>query len=583
MKRKILKILSAVLALSMLVSFAVACGDDVAECESLSSESVSENASASGSENIEDNGISIFTDGKYQCEFIQPANPTQDEKTVISVLKSSLQKQLKRQVVVRNDDYAVEDGKLLVLIGNTKYEESKNAQQALGERQCSVKFDNNKLVIAFNSVGAGKAAVNSLVEKLAECDIKEVKLMPEYSFKYSAKGDSSLLPEYPADNIKECFVDDNTLMKYIVGENQSVFDDYCNQIKATGFELVESKTIANGNYTNSYQTFVGEDEYVYAYYTGIKYEARIITGPLESLGGLKEAAVLEEKYEPSVSMIGQIANTNCGQGYIFLLPDGRLLVQDGGDRYSGKPDFIYEAMKQIAPDPNNIVIAAWFVSHPHDDHQYAFEEFIEKHANDKTVKIEQLVYCYGVADDYDFTRGDGVTESGSRMVNSMLSISSKLTDTEIIRPHTGQVLSYGSVDVEILFTVEDLYPATFGYINTTSMVIRVNIGGQSIMLLADTTHASGDILTNTFGSYLESDMVQLAHHGMYSVNPTVYNCIKAPVVLWPNNVGPAMEKINDSEIKAALTHATDVYIAGSTVTTLKLPYTCINNKADVVG
>lgn len=84
----------------------------------------------------------------------------------------------------------------------------------------------------------------------------------------------------------------------------------------------------------------------------------------------------------------------------------------------------------------------------------------------------------------------------------------KLPDTKLIRAHTGQEISFGSSYVEILYTAADYLPAAkFDYVNSASMVIRVNIKGDSILLLADTTHSSGRILENMYSSHLQSDMV----------------------------------------------------------------------------
>ena len=77
------------------------------------------------------------------------------------------------------------------------------------------------------------------------------------------------------------------------------------------------------------------------------------------------------------------------------------------------------------------------------------------------------------------------------------------------------------------------------------------------------------VLTNYDGSM--SDIVTLAHHGVWSTKPELYKRINAKVLLWPNNSAGAKEfydKSSTSEsrktIQAALDCATDVYLAKGT-------------------
>ena len=151
-------------------------------------------------------------------------------------------------------------------------------------------------------------------------------------------------------------------------------------------------------------------------------------------------------------------------------------------------------------------------------------------------------------------------------------------DTKIIKPHTGQIYKYGSTTVEIMYTVEDVLPQTLDYLNTSSLVVRVNIGNHSMLALADTTHISGDILRDMYGSTLKSEMVQLAHHGTYPGYASLYNTVKAPVLIWPSNLQNAKNQQKDGAVIAAINNATDIYVANSGTITLNLPYTYVNNK-----
>ena len=87
-----------------------------------------------------------------------------------------------------------------------------------------------------------------------------------------------------------------------------------------------------------------------------------------------------------------------------------------------------------------------------------------------------------------------------------------------------------------------------------------------------------------YGSYLKSDMVQIAHHGMYAGYPNLYETIQAKVLIWPSNAKCLKQQRNDSTVKAALKYASDLYIVNTSQnTTLNLPHTIKNNKQSVLN
>ena len=112
--------------------------------------------------------------------------------------------------------------------------------------------------------------------------------------------------------------------------------------------------------------------------------------------------------------------------------------------------------------------------------------------------------------------------------------------------HTGQIFDFGTnVTVEVLFTVEDIVPDEIENPNNSSMVIRVNIEGQKVLLLADTAHKSNPMLVEMWGSTLKSDIVQLSHHGIWTPDNGIYELVGAKVTLWPSTY---------TEAKASFSH-----------------------------
>jgi hypothetical protein len=189
---------------------------------------------------------------------------------------------------------------------------------------------------------------------------------------------------------------------------------------------------------------------------------------------------------------------------------------------------------------------------------------------------------------YTYKRKDGQSEDCMPLAERLpQNVATYAPDAQLIKAHNGQIMRFGSATVEILFSVEDFLPTEcFDYVNGTSLVIRIECAGQSILLLADTTHTSGRIIENVYGDYLKSDMVQLAHHGMWASYLSLYQCAKADVVLWPNTKEGIKNGnspwYNDKVVLGALEMAEDLYVSDVDNTTLTIPHTLTHNKDRVL-
>ena len=377
-----------------------------------------------------------------------------------------------------------------------------------------------------------------------------------------------MLPEFKGENIQTVDCGDGTVMTVVPNTDAAAYLEYLEILRQCGFHMFAQPSKIK---ENLFATYIKDGIYVHAYFTAYNSTARIICGSAEMLPSQKGSTEPSKKCDPLMTLVGQPSYMNCGQGHVFLLPDGRLIVYDGGDLYADRPDYMYEELRRVAPDPEHMVVAAWFMSHPHDDHQHGFEEFIEKHADDATVKIESVVYNYGPSDIYQFVRNDGIEENGfAEAENMRKKVAKYLPHVRTVKAHTGQVLRYGDVSVEVLFTVEDYLPKTLDFVNSASLVIRLYIGDRTILMLADTTHSSGRMLENMYGEYLASDMVQIAHHGMWASHSSLYRLIAAPILIWPNNSEWADKWREDKAVATALSYAKEVYLANTCGATVKI-------------
>ena len=586
MKKKLLRIVLSIVALALLCTIFVSCGDDdteqteepVIELEQTFTDSKGNVIT------LDKTCLNLFyKDVGYVCALVLPKEPTEIERTVALEFKTALKKKTGRDTKFYYDDDELPEGKNVVLIGNTSFAESQEAYQNLQPRQSVAKIAGNKLVIAFQNLSSGKKMISHIMETLSECDKTEVKLKLNWTADFIAKPGVEDIPKYEKSNLKttDCG-NDNILM---TSQYNSVddFKAYCEKISDAGFEKVNTREV-NGHI---FVTYMGEIDYVYAYYAKDHGDVnglgsiKVVAGPKDSFAMGDFTEEREEKYTPNVSVIGAKKEYNNGQGYVFRLPDGRFIIHDGGVHDAA--DKIFEALKAQAPDPNNIVIAAWFVSHPHGDHQWVLERFLENRYGDKTVTLQRIIFNYADASAYKIKDDDNVGT-----VNDMYSkIKQYASGTQIIKAHTGQEFKFGSVSVEILYTVEDYLPGNLDYVNTSSMVVRINIGGQKMMMLADSTPRSASIIKSMWGSYVKSDVVQLAHHGIWGASEALYADIQADIVLWPTQKYCAKAMLNNTAynaiIEKALSFAEDLYVADDVITVIDIPFATNNNKSDVLS
>ena len=593
MKKKF-RIIALLLALVMSLSLLIACDNSTVDIEdgSDTGSDAEKNTSDTDNKKPGTNGtdsskpdkekLVIFENGEYKFRVICPDKATDIEKKIYNDIREKL-----RDITGVNPEFVTdfqayndtgEDReKPAILIGRTNYEESQAVYSTLRNAECALKTVGNKIVLAFTTEVDASNAYIKFYSLIRQSKADYVSMIADVDYLKASNEYLNELPIYRdgAYEIIDC--DDNTYMLYAKNATKDDFYAYHNEAIRNGFLPYVSREAAG----NFFETLITDTKYIYMYYRSFDRSIRATIGPIEMLGE-EDCGDYGEKYDPTLSLVGQVETIDCGQGYIFVLPDGRLIIQDGGSKYGGKPDYMYQAIKQVAPDPDNIIIGAWFISHPHADHQRGFTEFVANHADDPEFTVERIVANYINKEMYQYTRPDGAKESNAALVDELRRIAKEeYPEAQFIKAHTGQVYNFGSSSVEIMYTVEDYLPAEmFNYVNSASLVIRVTVDNNSVMLLADTTHASGKIMEDMFGNYLKSDMVQLAHHGMAPSNASLYSCIQADVLLWPSTYKYAGTRYSQysNVINVALQYAEDVYVSDVTVTTLTLPYVIQNNK-----
>ena len=570
---KKIKLLCLLLVAVMLFSLLFSCAKSDEEGES---ESESTPFVETVDDSVPEGTFPILKDGKYTVRVIMPDIPSDTEKAVYTKLRNSLKSKTKVQVASSTDylkkGESHDKNEYVILVGETNFRESEWIYSRTAVGTYGVQIANKtRMVFYFSTESEGLNLVKSFVSAIESDENGYYWVKSDFEIAKNTKYKTEAVPNYPSSTTKtDC--GDDTIMLTAKNTNLSTYENYCNTLKSSGYSEYSTRDNVNGNY---YRIYTKGTMALNVYFTKSSSTVKIISGPIDDIPTKDVDRTPETNKKVTITMLSQGEETDCGLGLILHLPNGKFIIFDGGFSLY---DQLYNKLLELSPKGSTITIAAWFISHPHNDHQDAVTYFIKKHGT--SVDVENIFYNYTTADVYKAASEESNSglQSYTDGLENMIKVNFGRT-TNVIKPHTGQIYNFGSVSAEILYTVEDVLPSKLDYINTSSLIVRFKIKDQTILALADATHTVSTILQNTYGSYLKSDMVQLAHHGTYPGHASLYTKINAPVLFWPTNTANAKAQYSNSAVKEALAKAKDVYLSKNVDVTLDLPYTVKNNKS----
>ena len=525
-----------------------------------------------GDSSVPSNSYILFQNGEYNIKAIMPDKPTDVENTVYARLRSKI-KTKTGTTLQTNTDY-LKSGESHsasepeILVGLTNYSESKSIYGDITNGTYGIKISGKKIIFYFSTLEEGLELVDAFCAAIKSNTDKTFWISKSFSVSKSFPFKLESIPKYPTATTSYNCYDDTTMLITNSTTSVSTFNDYCNTLQSNGFTEYSRRDNVNGNY---FRTYTKGTMALTVYFNQGTKKVRIISGPLTDIPPKNTTAAKETNKTPSVTLLNQgtkkdgVTQQGSGLGMLFHLPNGKFIIYDGG--YTAN-DGLYKKLKELAGN-NDIIIASWIISHPHPDHEDAFDAFLKNHAKD--IRIETVMYNFTkLSDAY------GTSDTIKPYVEQYLD-----GKTTIIKPHTGQIYTFGSSTVEILHTVEDFMPAKISDVNYATMVVRVTVAGKSTILLGDAYDDVAPFLTKTYGSYLKSDMVQLAHHGTYPGTTELYSAINAPILFWPSSADNVKSRYNSSgheSLRKAISIAKDVYLASEGTVTLTIPHTLENNK-----
>lgn len=212
---------------------------------------------------------------------------------------------------------------------------------------------------------------------------------------------------------------------------------------------------------------------------------------------------------------------DCGMSYIIRCDDGRFVIIDGGIGEYDEPLFLLEKLQE-QNTLDRITVAAWFISHPHDDHFGCFDKFMEQYGD--RIELQSLIFRFPKAGK---AHGSSKTEPFYRMLV-------KLNGTAVITPDSGDRFTYGSCRFDILFTEADLTNPTGYYINDCSLAFMFTFGKYKTLFIADGCGEQAAVLCGKYSAdELKCDLLQVGHHGYWGGSNELYTKADPRILLWP--------------------------------------------------
>lgn len=226
----------------------------------------------------------------------------------------------------------------------------------------------------------------------------------------------------------------------------------------------------------------------------------------------------------SASGVGELwmlASTTGAQNLSIVIksPHGKLIVVDGG--WEADADKLSSLILQQGGK-----VDAWLITHPHEDHVGALCTIL----NDSSRKIKiDKIYCSLATPDWYRQ----VSPTGAGIADQLLSAFTKLpVGTVTNNIGRGTEINIDDVNIRVLNN-RGVY--TYNGVNNSSLVYKIRVSRQSILILGDLAYDGGkDLIKTCTAAELKSDIVQMAHHGQQGVDQDAYALIAPTTCLWPS-------------------------------------------------
>jgi len=539
------KLLSLLLLLSMLLSLFAACTPNNNEDESTDTETETETETDTETETEpvpED--VKIVDAGAAEFTVVYPFdydNLSFVAKDYAEQIAQEIRK-LTQATVKQKDDYVPKNethdaSAPEILVGLTSYAETSELLGTVGYGDYAIGFVGKKLVVTASTTTALSVATTKVLEILnggySEGE-NSISLPGDLYVTETVVPMLNKLPKYEAgDSFSLTDAGDGSYVLAVGDVDLEAHNAYLELIKAT-FTLKEERNILNDD--NQYALYTNGTEAVTAIHTTYNDASRIIIEPIASNGYYtyenKSGAGSNVPILIQVGLNPAGSETQNGMCYVVRLSNGKFMIWDGGHDDTAYKEGqncqrLMNVLKGYAPNPSNVRIACWLITHPHTDHIGVLQYFCNNLSKFPGVTVENILL--NLPSDIQAmqdTSSDGLEVK----MNKYRDVIKKLTDkgtTVLHKSHPGQVYEFADAKLEILYSHDMRAEKPLKESNNLSIVSRLTVAGQTILFNGDTHTRSNEVMIKMYGKDLKVDFYQAPHHG-YGPNDTRYPELAAP-------------------------------------------------------
>ena len=357
------------------------------------------------------------------------------------------------------------------------------------------------------------------------------------------------IPEYINNDFYIRAIDIGQESRLYVAKNTNAeeFNEYLKKLNNSGFTFYADNKIGN----NLYATYFNDRIILNVMFIEAFAQTRVTVDyrDLFSLPGLENENMYDDKGNNALILLSDNKVHWPGRmGYAYKLADGSFFLIDGGYTEIGShgnssADCILATLKRFADDPNDIRIAAWLITHIHDDHFGGFLDLSLKEDVLRHVKLEKLIY--NEPSDMEMLAQSGGRTHLLDWAKHFNGAVKRWNPKEQIKAHPGQTFYIKNLKMTVLSsqdlilgaknTVSDTYFTSLPDHNETSVVTKIDFMGKTALYLGDScVCAHRDVLEPVYNTELKADILQVAHHGYGNTGGNyIYKYVEPTMVFWP--------------------------------------------------
>ena len=503
--------LSLILALLVLVCCFFACNGDKSDGNEEGSGNEGETVEIPS---FEETGIlTVFANEEYHLKMIRSETANSTDKEAYVELRELLGKKTGITPKMETDFVSAFEEKYdgpAILIGDTNYEESETLNATVKNNQYAAKLIGNKYVISYKCKDGFEEVFTRIKAKINSCKDGYITIDESWNIEGTLK-DISFVPDIQGgwDESFEggqgstyCLKEDTSLAQY---------ESYLKVLAENGFEHHSGKRIADCAFDLLYT----EDTIAYVMYFSDTETIKISMDKRSTfaLPTLEEDNIYEKTTDATITQVGLGDSLDNGMLYISKMSDGSFIVIDGGI----SAGYIYDSLVKLSGQTTGIRIAAWLLTHHHNDHAEGFLATSSKYG-DRLI-VEKVIHCQPRPDQLRPGEGSDYEAVKDRIVNGIRNFKATNRSLEQIKAHPGMEIYIRDAKITVLATIDTIEPRIISNVNNASMVFRMEVGEKSIIFLGDSEPMQTKAMYAQFGEEnFRCDALQLAHHGYGNTN-----------------------------------------------------------------